>query len=191
MTYIFIFISAVFVNNIVLSQLLGINPLLSEPKKSNTIGSLTGFLAFVLIITSTLTWVIQNWVLKPYNLEFLRTLLFIITIVLSLQLIDFIISKTGQTLYKKWKSYLPIITTNSVILGIALLINQNKLSLPESITFACATAIGYGIVTLLLTTLQEQLNLTKLPKAIEGIPALLLTAGLLAMAFMGFAGIVR
>ena len=191
MAYILIFISAVFVNNIVLSQFLGICPFLGVSKKINTAVGMTGAVAFVMTISTIFTYVIQKTVLKPYNIEFLRTITFILIIAALVQLVEIILKKVSPVLYQALGVYLPLITTNCVILGVALLVIKKDYNLVQSVVFAISTAIGFGLALVLFAGIREQLSMVKLPKGMEGIPAALITAGLLAMAFMGFAGIVK
>jgi len=187
MTYILIFISAVFVNNIILSQFLGICPILSVSKKIETSLGMTGAVAFVLTITTIFTYIVQKTVLVPFHLEFLRTITFILIIAVLVQLMDSILKKVSPALYQLLGVYLPLITTNCVILGVALLVVKKDFNLVESVVFAISTSIGFGLVLIIFAGIREQLNMVKLPESMEGAPAALITAGLLAMAFMGFA----
>ena len=191
MTYIFIFISAVFVNNILLTQFLGICPFLGLSKKVDTAIGMTGAVAFVMTITTIFTYIIRKTVLDPFHLQFLQTITFILIIVLLVQLMDIILKKVFPALYQALGIYLPVITTNCVILGVALLVVKNNFNLVESVAFAISTSIGFGLVIILFAGIREQLSMVKLPKNMEGIPTALITAGLLAMAFMGFAGLVK
>jgi electron transport complex protein RnfA len=191
MTFILILISAVFVNNIILTQFLGICPFLSVSKKVDTAIGMTGAVAFVMTITTVFTYIIRKTVLDPFHLQFLQTITFILIIVLLVQLMDIILKKVSAALYQALGVYLPVITTNCVILGVALLVVKNNFNLVESVVFAISTAIGFGLVIILFAGIREQLSMVKLPKNMEGIPTALITAGLLAMAFMGFAGIVK
>ena len=187
MTYILIFISAVFVHNIILSQFLGICSVLGVSKKIETSVGMTGAVAFVLTITTIITYIVQKTVLVPFHLEFLRTITFILIIALLVQLMDGILKKVSPSLYQVLGIYLPLITTNCVILGVALLVVKNNFNLVESVVFAISTSIGFGLVLIIFAGIREQLNLVKLPENMEGAPAALIAAGLLAMAFMGFA----
>ena len=191
MTYIFIFISAVFVNNILLTQFLGICPFLGLSKKVDTAIGMTGAVAFVMTITTVFTYIIRKTVLEPFHFQFLQTMTFILIIVVLVQLIEIILKKVSPALYQTLGIYLPVITTNCVILGVALLVVKNDFNLVESVVFAISTAIGFGLVIILFAGIREQLSMVKLPKNMEGIPTALITAGLLAMAFMGFAGLVK
>jgi len=191
MTFILIFISAVFVNNIVLAQFLGICPFLGVSKKINTAIGMTGAVAFVMTIATIFTYVIQKTVLDPYHIQFLQTITYILIIAALVQLVEIMLKKVSPALYQALGVYLPLITTNCVILGVALLVVKKDFNLLESVVYAISTAIGFGLALILFAGIREQLNMVKLPKSMEGIPAALITAGLLAMAFMGFSGIVK
>ena len=191
MAYILIFISAVFINNIVLSQFLGICPFLGVSKKINTALGMTGAVAFVMTVATIFTYVIQKAVLVPFNIQFLQTITFVLIIAALVQLVEIMLKKVSPVLYHTLGVYLPLITTNCVILGVALLAVKKDLNLVASVVFAISTAIGFGLALILFAGIREQLNMVKLPKSMDGIPAALITAGLLAMAFMGFSGIVK
>ena len=191
MTYILIIISAVFVNNIVFSQFLGICPFLGTSKKIDTALGMTGAVAFVMTIATVFTYIIQKTVLDPFHIQFLQTITFVLIIVALVQLIDIILKRVSPALYQALGVYLPLITTNCAILGVALLVIKKDFNLMESVVFAISTAVGFGLALILFAGIREQLSMVKLPKGMEGIPAALITAGLLAMAFMGFAGIVK
>lgn len=191
MTYILIFISAVFVNNIVLSQFLGICPFLGVSKKIDTALGMSGAVAFVMTIATVFTFIIQKMVLDRFEIGFLQTITFILIIASLVQLVEIILKKVSPALYQALGVFLPLITTNCAILGVAIMTIQKDMNLLESVVFAISTAIGFGLALVLFAGLREQLSMVKLPKAMHGIPVALLTAGLLAMAFMGFAGIVK
>jgi len=190
MTYILIFISAVFVNNIVLSQFLGICPFLGVSKKIETALGMSGAVAFVMTIATIFTYIIQKTVLDPFHIQFLQTITFILIIAALVQLVEIIMKKISPALYQALGVFLPLITTNCTILGVALLVIKKDFNLLESVVFAISTAIGFGLALILFAGIREQLSMVKLPKGMEGTSISLLTAGLLAMAFMGFAGIV-
>jgi electron transport complex protein RnfA len=189
MIYITLFLAAVFVNNIVLSQFLGICPFLGVSKKIDTALGMSGAVAFVLTLATIVTWLVQDLLLAPYNLVFLRTITFILVIASLVQLVEIILKKMAPALYQALGVFLPLITTNCAILGVAILVVQKEFNLLESTVFAISTAIGFGFALLIFAGLREQLSLTRIPKAMQGIPIALIVAGLLSMAFMGFAGI--
>ncbi|MDD3196297.1 MAG: electron transport complex subunit RsxA [Paludibacter sp.] len=191
MTYILIFISAVFVNNIVLSQFLGVCPFLGVSKKVETALGMAGAVAFVMTIATIFTFIIQKSVLEPLNITYLQTISFILIIAALVQMVEIILKKICPALYQALGVFLRLITTNCAVLGVAIMVIQKDMDLVSSVVFAISTAIGFGLALILFAGIREQLNLLNLPKAMKGIPAALLTAGLLAMAFMGFAGIVK
>jgi electron transport complex protein RnfA len=190
MTYILIFISAVFVNNIVLAQFLGICPFLGVSKKIETALGMSGAVAFVMTIATIFTYIIQKTVLDPFQIGFLQTIIFILIIAALVQLVEIILKKISPVLYQALGVFLPLITTNCAILGVAIMVIQKDYNLLESVIFAISTAIGFGLALILFAGIREQLSLIKLPKGMEGTPIALIVAGLLAMAFMGFSGIV-
>lgn len=191
MTYILIFISAVFVNNIVLSQFLGICPFLGVSKKIETALGMSGAVAFVMTIATIVTFVVQKTILEPLGITFLQTITFILIIAALVQIVEIVLKKTVPALYQALGVFLPLITTNCTILGVAILVTQKDMNLLESTVFAISTAAGFGLALILFAGIREQLDMVKLPKGMDGMPAALITAGLLAMAFMGFAGIVK
>jgi len=191
MTYVLIFIGAVFVNNIVLSQFLGICPFLGVSKKIETALGMSGAVAFVMTIATIVTFLIQKYVLEPFNVGFLQTITYILIIAALVQMVEIILKKVSPALYQALGVFLPLITTNCAILGVAILVIQKDMNLVESVVHAISTAVGFGLALVLFAGIREQLGMTRLPKAMEGTPISLITAGLLAMAFMGFAGIVK
>lgn len=191
MTYILIFISAVFVNNIVLSQFLGICPFLGVSKKVETALGMAGAVAFVLTIATIFTFIVQKSVLEPLNITYLQTISFILIIAALVQMVEIILKKISPALYQALGVFLPLITTNCAVLGVAIMVIQKDFDLTSSVVFAFSTALGFGLALVLFAGIREQLNMLNLPKGMKGIPSALLTAGLLAMAFMGFAGIVK
>ncbi len=190
MTYILIFISAVFVNNIVLSQFLGICPFLGVSKKIDTALGMGAAVAFVMTISTVVTYLIQKSILDPFGLGFLQTITFILVIAFLVQLVEIIVKKISPALYQALGVFLPLISTNCAILGVAIMVIQKDMTLIESVVFAISTAIGFGLALVLFAGIREQLALVKLPKGMEGTPTALIVAGLLAMAFMGFSGVV-
>lgn len=190
MSYILIFISAVFVNNIVLAQFLGICPFLGVSKKIDTALGMSGAVAFVMTIATIFTYIVQKTVLDPFQIGFLQTIVFILIIAALVQLVEIILKKISPALYQALGVFLPLITTNCAILGVAIMVIQKDYNMLESVVFAISTALGFGLALILFAGIREQLNLVKLPKGMQGTPIALLTAGLLAMAFMGFSGIV-
>lgn len=191
MSYILIFIGAVFVNNIVLSQFLGICPFLGVSKKVDTAIGMSGAVAFVMTLATVITFIIQKSVLEPFNITFMQTITFILVIASLVQLVEIILKKVSPALYQALGVFLPLITTNCAILGVAIMTIQKDMTLLGSVVFAISSAVGFGLALMLFAGIREQLNMVNLPKGMKGTPAALLAAGLLAMAFMGFAGIVK
>ena len=175
MEYVIIFVAAVFVNNIVLSQFLGICPFLGVSKKISTAMGMGAAVTFVMTLSTIITFLLQEYLLTPYGLGFMQTIVFILVIAALVQMVEIILKKVSPPLYQALGVFLPLITTNCTILGVAIMVIQKNFDLMQSTVFA-------GI--------REQLALTKIPSAMRGIPIALIVAGLLAMAFMGFSGIV-
>lgn len=197
MVYFLIFISAIFVNNIVLSQFLGICPFLGVSKKIDTALGMGAAVTFVLVLATVVTYLLQK-LLILWHVEFLQTILFILVIAALVQMIEIILKKISPSLYEALGVFLPLITTNCCILGVAILVANGTNKLPVGLDhnlltgtlFAFATAIGFALALVIFAGIREQLSMYKLPKTMEGTPIALLTAGLLAMAFMGFSGVV-
>jgi electron transport complex protein RnfA len=147
------------------------------------------FVTFVITLSTLVTYLIQKGILENFGLEYLQTITFILVIASLVQMVEIIIKKISPPLYQALGVYLPLITTNCIILGVAILVIQKDFNLVESIVYAISTAIGYSMALLIFSSIREQLALTKVPKAMQGVPIALLTAGILAMAFMGFSGI--
>ena len=188
-TYISIFITAIFVNNIVLAQFLGICPFLGVSKKVNTALGMGAAVTFVMTIATIVTYLLQKYLLDITGLQFMQTIVFILVIAALVQMVEIILKKVSPSLYQALGVFLPLITTNCTILGVAILVIQKNLNLIESVVFAVSTALGFALALTLFAGIREQLSLTKVPKSMQGIPIALIAAGLLAMAFMGFSGI--
>ena len=184
-----IIIVAVFVNNIVFSQFLGICPFRGVSKKIDTAIGMSAAVTFVITLSTLVTYLIQKGILENFGLEYLQTITFILVIAALVQMVEIIMKKISPPLYQALGVYLPLITTNCIILGVAILVIQKDFNLVESIVYAISTAIGYSMALIIFSSIREQLALTKVPKAMQGVPIALLTAGILAMAFMGFSGI--
>ena len=189
MAYILIFISAIFVNNIVLSQFLGICPFLGVSKKIDTSLGMSAAVAFVLTLATVVTWLVQMYVLVPFGLEYLQTIAFILVIASLVQMVEIILKKVSPALYQALGIFLPLITTNCAVLGVAILVIQKDYNLAESIMYAFSTAIGFGLALTVFAGMREQLELTNLPKGMRGMAIVLVSAGLLSLAFMGFSGV--
>ena len=189
MEYLLIFISAIFVNNIVLSQFLGICPFLGVSKKIDTALGMSAAVAFVLTLSTLVTYVIQKFVLDAFGLAYLQTITFILVIAGLVQLVESILKKVSPALYRALGVFLPLITTNCCILGVAILVIQKNFDLLTGVIYAFSTALGFGLALVLFAGLREQMRFSAIPKSMQGTPIALLTAGLLAMAFMGFSGV--
>ena len=189
MEYILIFITAIFVNNIVLSQFLGICPFLGVSKKVSTASGLGLAVTFVLTLATIVTYLIQKLVLDPNGLAYLQTVAFILVIAALVQMVEIILKKVSPSLYQALGVFLPLITTNCCILGVAILIIQKDYNLLQGVVYAVSTALGFYLAMVIFAGLREQLAMTKVPKAMNGMPIALVTAALLSMAFMGFSGV--
>jgi len=190
MNYFVIIISAILVNNIVLMQFLGICPLLGVSKRLSTAIGMAGAVTFVMVLATIVTYLIQKLVLDPLSIRFLQTIAFILIIASLVQLVEIILKKASPSLYQALGIFLPLITTNCAILGVAILTIQKDFNLLEGVVFAIANAIGFGIALLVFAGIREHLDLMDVPKGLKGTPIALITAGILAMAFMGFSGLV-
>ena len=190
MEYILIIISAIFVNNIVLAKFLGICPFLGVSNKVETSIGMTGAVAFVMIIATIVTFLIQKYILDAFQIQFLQTITFILVIASLVQMVEIMLKKVSPPLYQALGIFLPLITTNCAVLGVAILTIQNDYNLLEGVVFALANAIGFGLALILFAGLREHLDLMEVPKGMKGVPIAFVVAGLLALAFMGFAGIV-
>ncbi len=199
MEYILIIISAVFVNNILLSQFLGVCPFLGVSNKVSTAAGMSGAVCFVMAVSTLVTWLIQNYVLAALHIEFMQTITFILVIAALVQMVEIILKKISPSLYQALGIFLPLITTNCAVLGVAILVvskeftfggDPHMLSLVGSVVYAIASALGFGLAMVLFAGLREQMELNDIPKSFKGLPIALITAGILAMAFMGFSGLV-
>ena len=189
MEYLLIFISAIFVNNIVLSQFLGICPFLGVSKKIDTAIGMGGAIAFVLTLATIITWLVQKYVLDPFGLQYLQTLSFILVIAALVQMVVIILKKVSPALYQALGIFLPLITTNCAVLGVAILVIQKDFNLLESVVYAFSTALGFALALIVFAGIREQQALVRIPKGMQGMAIVLVTASLLSLAFMGFSGV--
>lgn len=196
MAYILIFITAIFVNNIVLSQFLGICPFLGVSKKVDSALGMGAAVAFVLTLATIVTYLIQVYVLNAFGLEYLQTIAFILVIAALVQMVEIILKKSAPALYQELGVFLPLITTNCCILGVAILVANGTYAtqglepnLLTGVVFAISTAIGFALALVVFAGIREQLAMMDVPKGLQGMSIALITAGLLAMAFMGFSGV--
>ena len=189
MEYLLIFISAIFVNNIVLSQFLGICPFLGVSKKVDTAIGMGGAIAFVLTLATIITWCVQKYVLDPLGLQYLQTLAFILVIAALVQMVEIILKKVSPALYQALGIFLPLITTNCAVLGVAILVIQKDYNLLESVVYAFSTALGFALALIVFAGIREQQALVRIPKGMQGVAIVMVTAALLSLAFMGFSGV--
>lgn len=189
LTYISIIVTAIFVNNIVFAQFLGICPFLGVSKKLSSASGMGMAVTFVMALATAVTWLLQTYVLDPFGLGYLQTIVFILVIAALVQMLEIILKKTAPGLYLALGVFLPLITTNCAVLGVAILVIRNGMNLPESVVYAVATALGFTLALMLFAGIREQLELADVPRPMRGAPIALICAGLLAMAFMGFSGI--
>ncbi len=186
-----IIILALLVNNVVLAQFLGICPFLGVSNKTSTSLGMGAAVVFVMALANLVTYLIQNYILVPLNIEFMQTITFIFIIAFLVQVVEIILKKAAPTLYQALGIYLPLITTNCAVLGIAILAVQKNYSLVSSVVYASAIAVGFTLALILMAGIREQLELNGYPKGMKGFPLTLITAGLLSLAFMGFSGLVK
>lgn len=190
MEYFIIIIGAIFVNNIVLSQFLGICPFLGVSTRVSTSIGMGSAVTFVMAIASVVVYLLQYYVLVPLGIAYMQTIVFILVIAALVQMVEIIMKKISPSLYQALGIFLPLITTNCAVLGVAILLVQKQFNLGQSVVFAVATAVGFSLSLVLFAGLRERLDLEDVPKAMKGMPIALITAGILAMAFMGFSGLV-
>ena len=199
MEYLLIIISAIFVNNILLSQFLGICPFLGVSNKLSTAVGMSGAVCFVITLATVVTYLLNQYLLVPFGLTFLQTISFILVIAALVQMVEIILKKISPSLYQALGIFLPLITTNCAVLGVAITVVTKEftfggapamLNLGHATVYAAATALGYGLAMCLFAGLREHLSMNDVPKPFKGLPIALITAGIMAMAFLGFSGIV-
>lgn len=190
MEYIAIIIGSIFVNNVVLTQFLGICPFLGVSGKVGTSVGMGAAVVFVMSISSVVVWLIQYRILMPLGIGYMQTIVFILVIAALVQMVEIIIKKISPALYSALGIFLPLITTNCAVLGVAILLVQKEYSLIQSVVYSASMALGFALALVIFAGIRERLELFDVPKAFRGVPVALVTAGILAMAFMGFAGIV-
>lgn len=191
MDYLIILIATVFVNNIVLSQFLGICPFLGVSNKISTAVGMSGAVLFVMTLATLVTYLLYQFILIPAGLLYLRTITFILVIASLVQMVEIILKKVSPPLYQALGVFLPLITTNCAVLGVAILaLGLENVNLLKAVFFAVANSIGFGLALILFAGIREQLALANIPKGMQGVPINLLIAGLLSLAFLGFTGLV-
>lgn len=187
---ILIMISAALVNNVVLSQFLGICPFLGVSKKINTAAGMGAAVIFVMTVASLITSLLFNFVLVPFKLTYLNTIVFILVIAALVQFVEMVMKKTMKSLYSALGVYLPLITTNCAVLGIAIINVQKEYSVLTSVVNGLGTAIGFTIAIVILAGIRERCEYNDIPESFKGTPIVLITSGLMAIAFCGFAGLI-
>ncbi len=184
-----ILFTAALVNNFVLSQFMGICPFLGVSKKVETAAGMGGAVLFVITIASLCTSLLYNYLLLPFELEYLNTIVFILVIAALVQFVEMVLKKMMPALYKSLGVYLPLITTNCAVLGVALLSVQNEYNVLESVINGIGASVGFLIAIVLMAGIREKLENSNIPEAFKGTPIVLITAGLMAIAFCGFGGV--
>ncbi|HIZ89382.1 MAG: electron transport complex subunit RsxA [Mucispirillum sp.] len=186
-----LFVGAALVNNIVLSRFLGICPFMGVSKSTETAVGMSLSVAFVMTISSAVSFLIDKYILVPLSLEYLRTIVFILIIASLVQFVEMVIEKTLPELYSGLGIYLPLITTNCAVLGVALLNVQFQYNFIEMLIFSFGTAAGFGLALILFAGLRERIAYSTVPKYFQGMPIVFIMAGILSLAFMGFSGMVK
>lgn len=189
LAYLSIIITAIFVNNIVFAQFLGICPFLGVSRRLSSAVGMGAAVTFVMLFATCVTWLLQYYVLDPLGLGFMQTIAFILVIAAFVQMLEIVMKKTLPALYRALGVFLPLITTNCAVLGVAIIVIQKGFNLGMSLTYAVSTALGFMLALVIFTGVRQQLTLTDVPGPMRGVPIALICAGLLAMAFMGFSGI--
>lgn len=190
MEYFLLLISAIFVNNIVLAQYLGQCPYLGCSKEKGVSFGMGGAVIFVMVLATPITWIIQYYVLVPLGLDYLQTIMFILVIASLVQLVEMFLKKAVPPLYKSLGIFLPLITTNCAVLGVAILVQRKEYDLGTSTYYAFASGLGFMLALVVLAGIRERLDITRLPKSMEGVPAGLLMAGIMSLSFMAFQGMI-
>ena len=187
---ILILIGSALVNNVVLSQFLGLCPFLGVSKKTKTAASMGAAVIFVIMIASAVTYAIQYLVLVPLHMEYMQTIVFILVIAALVQMIEMMLKKVSPAIYSALGVYLPLITTNCAVLGVAITNIQDGSTFAESMMNSLGTSVGFLIAIVIMAGIRERLEGNDIPKAFQGMPIVLITSGLMAIAFCGFAGII-
>lgn len=190
LSYFAIIIGAIFVNNVVLAQFLGICPFLGVSSKVETSMGMGAAVTFVMALSAVVTWLIQTYVLVPLGIEYMQTIVFILVIAALVQMVEIVLKKVSPSLYQALGIFLPLITTNCAVLGVAILMIQKEFSLLQGVVYNVATALGFALALVIFAGLRERIEFEEAPKAFQGVPIALITASILAMAFMGFSGLV-
>lgn len=187
--YLAIILTAIFVNNIVFAQFLGICPFIGVSKDLSSALGMGAAVTFVMAVATAVTWVVQHSILIPFELQYIQTIAFILVIAILVQMLEIVMKKVSPTLYAALGVFLPLITTNCAVLGVAIIVAQKDFGFVHSLVYAISTAIGFALALVIMAGIRTQLELADVPRSMRGVPIALVTAGILAMAFMGFAGI--
>ena len=190
LSYFAIIIGAIFVNNVVFAQFLGICPFLGVSSKVNTSLGMGAAVTFVMALASIVAWSIQTFILVPLHIEYMQTIVFILVIAALVQMVEIVLKKVSPSLYQALGIFLPLITTNCAVLGVAILMIQKEFNLLQSFVYSVSPAVGFAMALVLFAGIRERLELDGVPSALKGNPIALITAAILAMAFMGFSGLV-
>ena len=190
LSYFSIIIGAIFVNNVVLSQFLGICPFLGVSSKVETSMGMGAAVTFVMALSAVVTWLIQTYILVPLGIEYMQTIVFILVIAALVQMVEIVLKKVSPSLYQALGIFLPLITTNCAVLGVAILMIQKEFSLLQGVVYNVSIALGFALALVIFAGLRERIEFEEAPKAFQGVPIALITASILAMAFMGFSGLV-
>ena len=190
LSYFAIIIGAIFVNNVVLAQFLGICPFLGVSSKVETSMGMGAAVTFVMALSAVVTWLIQNYILVPLSIEYMQTIVFILVIAALVQMVEIVLKKVSPSLYQALGIFLPLITTNCAVLGVAILMIQKEFSLLQGVVYNVSIALGFALALVIFAGLRERIEFEEAPKAFQGVPIALITASILAMAFMGFSGLV-
>jgi len=189
-TYFAIIIGSIFVNNVVLAQFLGICPFLGVSSKVETSLGMGAAVTFVMALSAVVTWLLQTYILVPLGIEYMQTIVFILVIAALVQMVEIVLKKVSPSLYQALGIFLPLITTNCAVLGVAILMIQKEFSLLQGLVYNVSTALGFALALVIFAGLRERIEFEEAPKAFQGVPIALITASILAMAFMGFSGLV-
>ncbi len=185
-----IVIGAIFVNNVVLSQFLGICPFLGVSSKVETSAGMGMAVTFVMALASVVTWALQRFILVPFGIEYMQTIVFILVIAALVQMVEIVLKKVSPALYQALGIFLPLITTNCAVLGVAIIAIQKNFDLLTTVVYSTSIAVGFALALILFAGIRERLEVEEVPQGMRGVPIALIAAGLLAMAFMGFANVV-
>ena len=190
-SYFAIIIGAILVNNVVLAQFLGICPFLGVSSKVETSMGMGAAVTFVMALAALVAWLIQTYVLVPLDIVYMQTIVFILVIAALVQMVEIILKKVSPSLYQALGIFLPLITTNCAVLGVAILMIQKEFNLLQSVVYSVSTALGFALALVLFAGIRERLEFEDMPRSMQGVPIALVTAGILAMAFMGVSGLVK